>query len=83
MLYEPKDDLMRITISLISYKNCYFIVVSKKHIKCITYGELMQDKVVSPTSHNYLGNRREFELDKEVSINLCEFGIKFFNGVCC
>lgn len=26
------------------YENCYFIIVSKKHIKCITYGELMKGK---------------------------------------
>ncbi|MDO8480386.1 MAG: hypothetical protein Q7S65_01065 [Nanoarchaeota archaeon] len=63
------------------YKNCYFIVVSKKHIKCITYSELMEGKVVSPTSQNYLGYRKEFELDKETIIQFCGFAVKFFSEV--
>jgi hypothetical protein len=63
------------------FENCYFIVVSKKHIKCITYKELQGGKSITPTSHNYLGNREEFELDKNVIIKFCEFAVKFFEGV--
>lgn len=63
------------------YTNCYFIIVSKKHIKCITYDELIQGKEVSPTSHNYLGKRKEFELDKDVIIDFCDFAVKFFSKV--
>lgn len=63
------------------YTNCYFIVVSKKHIKCISYEELSKGKEISPTSKNYLGNREEFELDKEVIINFCNFAVKFFENV--
>ena len=63
------------------YENCYFIVVSKKHIKSITYSELKEGKEVSPSSRNYLGNRKEFELDKEVILNFCDFAVKFFQGV--
>ena len=63
------------------YRNCYFIIVSKKHIKCINYDELMEGKEVTPTSKNYLGNRKEFELDKDVIIDFCDFAVKFFNEV--
>ena len=63
------------------YENCYFIIVSKKHIKCITYSELMEGKKVTPTSKNYLGSRKEFDLDKNVIIDFCEFAVKFFNEV--
>jgi len=63
------------------YENCYFIIVSKKHIKCITYKELMDGKEVNPTSHNYLGNRKEFEMDKNTIIKFCEFAVKFFENV--
>ena len=63
------------------YENCYFIIVSKKHIKCITYEELMAGKEISPTSKNYLGNRKEFELDKDVIINFCGFAVKFFSVI--
>ena len=63
------------------YKNCYFIIVSKKHIKCITYAELMEGKKVTPTSKNYLGNSKEFNLDKNVIISFCDFAVKFFEYV--
>ena len=63
------------------YTNAYFIVVSKKHIKCITYEELKAGKVISPKSKNYLGNRKEFDLDKKVIIDFCKFAVKFFKEV--
>ncbi len=63
------------------YKNCYFIVVSKKHIKCITYEELLEGKEINPPSKNYLGNRKEFELDKNVILDFCDFAVKFFKEV--
>ena len=53
----------------------------KKHIKCITFAELEEGKEITPTSHNYLGNRKEFELDKKVIIQFCEFAVKFFENV--
>ncbi len=37
------------------YENAYIILVSKKHIKCITVTELQDGKEITPTSHNYLG----------------------------
>ena len=63
------------------YENCYFIVVSKKHIKCITYAELMEGKEITPSSKNYLGSRKEFDLDKKVIIDFCHFAVKFFKEV--
>ena len=63
------------------FENCYFILVSKRHIKCITYQELKAGKEITPTSKNYLGNREEFNLDKNVIINFCKFAIKFFENV--
>ena len=63
------------------FENCYFILVSKTHIKCITYQELKDGKEITPTSKNYLGNREEFDLDKNVIIDFCKFAIKFFENV--
>lgn len=63
------------------YENAYIILVSKKHIKCITVTELQDGKEITPTSHNYLGNRKEFDLDKEVIIDFCNFAIQFFENV--
>lgn len=63
------------------YDNAYIVVVSKKHIKCITVEELRAGKEITPTSQNYLGRRKEFDLDKDVIIEFCEFAVKFFENV--
>ena len=63
------------------FLNTYFIVVSKKHIKVITYCELMEGQEISPTSHNYLGNCGDFDLDKQTIIDFCNFAVKFFENV--
>ena len=63
------------------YRNAYFIVVSKKHIKCITYKELKEGKKVTPKSMNFLGNRKEFDLDNDTIIQFCAFAVKFFSEV--
>ncbi len=63
------------------YTNAYIIVVSKKHIKCITVEELKNGKEITPTCKNYLGSRKEFDLDKEVIIDFCDFAVKFFENV--
>ena len=63
------------------YENAYIILVSKKHIKCITVAELKEGKEITPTSQNYLGKRKEFELDKDVIIDFCNFAVLFFENV--
>ena len=63
------------------FENAFFILVSKKHIKCLSYPELKSGKSITPSSHNYLGNRKEFELDKKVIIDFCDFAVKFFSDV--
>lgn len=63
------------------FTNAYFILVSKKHIKCITYQELLDGKEISPKTQNYLGKRKEFDLDKDVIIDFCNFAVKFFESV--
>lgn len=63
------------------FTNAFFIVVSKKHIKCLSYEELFKGEQITSTSHNYLGNKKEFELDKDVIVNFCNFAVKFFEGV--
>jgi len=64
-----------------AWENAYFIIVSKKHIKCITYSELKEGKIIAPESRNYLGSRKEFDLDKEVIIQFCNFAVQFFESV--
>lgn len=64
-----------------AWTNAYFIIVSKKHIKCVSYNELESGEEITATSKNYLGNRKEFDLDKEVIKEFCEFALLFFQGV--
>ncbi len=63
------------------YVNAYIILVSKKHIKCISVKELEEGKEITPTSKNYLGSRKEFELDKQIIIDFCDFAVQFFENV--
>jgi hypothetical protein len=66
------------------YLNAYFIVVSRKHIKCITYKELKNGEKITPLSNNLLGDRKEFnldEIDKEKIRVFCGFAEKFFSNV--
>lgn len=63
------------------YENAYIILVSKKHIKCITVKELQEGKEITPTSQNYLGKRKEFDLDKDVIVDFCNFAVQFFENV--
>ncbi len=61
--------------------NAYFILVSKRHIKCITYAQLKEGEFISPECRHYLSNRKEFELDKDTIVSFCEMAVKFFEGV--
>jgi hypothetical protein len=63
------------------YTNAYIIVVTRKHIKCLTVKELQDGKEITPESKNYLGSRKEFDLDKDVIIDFCSFAVQFFENV--
>jgi hypothetical protein len=63
------------------YTNTFIVVVSKRHIKCLTVTELQDGKEITPTSTNYLGNRTEFNLKKDVIIDFCKFAVQFFENV--
>jgi hypothetical protein len=63
------------------FTNAYIILVSKKHIKCITVEELIAGEEITPSTRNYLGNRKEFDLAKDVIIDFCSFAIQFFESV--
>lgn len=58
------------------YRNAHIMLVSKKHIKCATVEELKAGK-----EFQYLGNRKEFETDREIIIEFCKFAVQFFDTV--
>lgn len=64
-----------------AWGNAFIILVSKKHIKCVTFEELEAGAEITPTSKNYLGNRKEFDLEKETIREFCDFALTFFEGV--
>lgn len=57
------------------------IVVSTHHIKCLSVRELRQGWQITPECNNYLANRAEFQLRKDVIIDFCKFGESFFEAV--
>lgn len=63
------------------YHNALIVHLSKKHIKCISFDELKKGKKISPTCRNYLGNRKEFDTDKEKIIEYCKYAVKYFENV--
>lgn len=55
------------------YPNALFLIVSKKHIKCISYEELCAGEQITPHSPAYLlGDRPEFTTDREVIRAYCQ-----------
>ncbi len=66
------------------YDNASIVLVSKKHIKCLSVPELKAGKSITPLNHHYLADRKEFGLDKDdrkTVIDFCQFAVKFFNKV--
>ena len=63
------------------FENAFFIVVSRRHIKCLSFEDLKKGKEISEKSKNYLGNIKAFETDKDIIISFCEYAVKFFKGV--
>lgn len=63
------------------YDNALIVVVSKKHIKCLSVQDLRVGKKISPECRNYLGSRPEFELDKDTIVDFCKFAVMFFQNV--
>lgn len=74
--YFHRDDLAKDY----PWKNAYIVVVSKKHIKCVSFAELERGIEVTPTSKNYLGDRKEFETDRSIIIEFCDFALDFFES---
>ncbi len=62
------------------WPHAFFIVVSREHIKCLTYKQLAAGKAITPTCNNLLIVRKDLDLDRK---RIVEFGLlakKFFTG---
>lgn len=63
------------------FENALFVLVTRKHIKCISFQELKEGKEITQTCRNYLGNRKEFDTDRDLIIEYCQYAVKFFENV--
>lgn len=62
------------------FENALFVLVTKKHIKCISYQELSDGQSISSSGRDHmLGSRKEFETDKKKIIEYCTYAVKFFD----
>jgi hypothetical protein len=62
------------------WPHSYFIVVSKEHIKCLTYKQLAEGRCISPECNNLLIKRAELKLKKEIILEFMAISRKFFSG---
>jgi hypothetical protein len=63
------------------YNDCVIIIVSPGKIKALTVAELRNKMVITPTCKNYLGNRKEFSLEKEVIKDYLDIVKVFFENL--
>lgn len=63
------------------WPHAYFIIVSREHIKCLTYKQLANGKVISPTCANLLIVRKDLDLDRKLIVQFVELAKRFFVGV--
>ena len=63
------------------FENALFVLVTKKHIKCISFQELSDGKTIKPGNNFMLGSRKEFDTDSVKIIEYCKYAVKFFENV--
>jgi len=63
------------------WPDTHFIVVSREHIKCLTYKQLAGGHSISPTCTNLLIKRVDLGLDKKAIMKYMVLAKKFFTGV--
>lgn len=63
------------------WPQAFFIVVTKEHIKCLTYKQLAAGKAIAPTCNNLLIVRKDLDLDRELILQYGVLAKKFFTGV--
>lgn len=63
------------------WPHAYFIVVSKEHIKCLTYKQLAAGKSITPTCNNLLIVRKDLDLDRTLIVQFGQLARSFFTGV--
>lgn len=63
------------------WPHAYFIVVSKEHIKCLTYKQLAAGNSIAATCNNLLIVRKDLDLDRKLIVQFGQMARKLFTGV--
>ncbi len=63
------------------WPHAFFIVVSKRHIKCLTYKQLAAGKAITPECNNLLIVRKDLALNRQLIVEFGQMAQKFFTGV--
>ena len=63
------------------WPHAFFVVVSKEHIKCLTYKQLAAGKAITPTCNNLLIVRKDLDLDRKLIVQFGQLAKRFFTGV--
>jgi len=63
------------------WPHAFFIVVSRDHIKCLTYKQLAAGKAITPICNNLLIVRKDLDLDRKLIVEFGQVAKKFFTGV--
>lgn len=63
------------------WPHAYFIVVSKDHVKCLTYKQLAAGKAITATCNNLLIVRKDLDLDRKLIVQFGQLAKRFFTGV--
>lgn len=63
------------------WPHAFFIVVSREHIKCLTYKQLAAGRAITPTCNNLLMVRKDLGLDRELIVRYAQVANRFFTGV--
>ncbi|MFT6841915.1 MAG: hypothetical protein ACJASR_000678 [Psychroserpens sp.] len=63
------------------FENALFVLITKKHIKCISYSELKSGKEITAKDKKFLGYRKEFDTDSSKIVEYCNYAVKFFENV--
>lgn len=61
-------------------QDALIIVVSARHIKCLSVRELKQGWAITPDCSNHLSGRTEFQLRKDVAEDFCNVAESFFEA---
>lgn len=62
-----------------TFPDTYIVLVSKKHIKCLSLSELEQGRKITPSSDNCISKRSEFQLNKLKVQEFCQYVSDFFS----